>query len=168
MAFLDQSYSVDTLPESQSIEPIPSGWYTATITEASLNTTKSGTGKYIKVRYDITGPTHEGRVVFGNLNIRNANTDAERIGLQQLGELMRAIGLARVQDTDELIGGRCSIKVSVREDKTGQYGPQNDIRGWKATEGSRPPMAQPAATMPKPAQTTATAPAASSPPWAKR
>jgi hypothetical protein len=55
--------------------------------------------------YDITGPSHQGRVVFGNLNIKNANPKAEEIGRQQLGDIMRAIGLAKVTDTDQFIGG---------------------------------------------------------------
>ena len=137
MAFLDQTFSADDMPVSEkSYQVLPAGWYTATITGAELKATKAGTGQYIAIKYDITGPTHQGRIVFGNLNIRNPNPTAEEIGRQQLGEVMRAIGLAKVQDTDELIGGQLSIKVAIRS--SDQYGDQNEVKGFKAVAGSVP------------------------------
>jgi hypothetical protein len=70
MAFLGQTFNADDLPQGNTYEPLPAGWYTATIADAELKTTKDGSGQYIKVRYDITGPTHQGRVVFGNINTK--------------------------------------------------------------------------------------------------
>jgi hypothetical protein len=138
MAFLDQTFEADAMPVSEkSYEPLPAGWYTASITAAELKNTKAGTGQYIAIRYDIIGPSHQGRIVFGNLNIRNPNPKAEEIGRQQLGEVMRAIGIAKVQDTDELIGGQLSIKVDIRSSE--QYGDQNEVKGFKAIAGSTPP-----------------------------
>jgi hypothetical protein len=158
MAFLNETINTADLPESTGFDPIPAGTYTATITEAGLQDTKAGTGQYIKVRYDITGPTHQGRVVYGNLNIRNPNPKAEEIGRQQLGDLMRAIGLSSVNDTDQLVGGSCQIKVAVKP-ADGQYDASNEVKGWKAVNGSAPPA--PAAA-PKPAPA-----AANAAPWAK-
>lgn len=161
MAFLNETFSVDQLPQSTSnFEPLPAGWYSVTIAGAELKTTSAGTGQYIAVRYDVTGPTHQGRVVFGNLNIRNPNPKAEEIGRTQLGELMRAIGLASVQDTDQLIGGQLSIKLSIRTQEG--YEPTNDIKGFKALTGAAP-SAGFAASVPAQA-----APASATPPWAKR
>ena len=138
MAFLDQTFEADAMPVSEkSYEPLPAGWYTASITGAELKNTKAGTGQYISIRYDIIGPSHQGRIVFGNLNIRNPNPKAEEIGRQQLGEVMRAIGIAKVADTDELIGGQLSIKVDIRSSE--QYGDQNEVKGFKAIAGSTPP-----------------------------
>ena len=157
MAFLDQTFSADDMPVSEkSYEPLPAGWYTASITAAELKNTKAGTGQYIAIRYDIIGPTHQGRIVFGNLNIRNPNATAEGIGRQQLGEIMRAIGIAKVQDTDELIGGQLSIKIAIKVSE--QYGDQNEVRAFKAIAGSTPPA--PAAK--------AAASGKAAPPWQKK
>ena len=164
MAFLDEEFSVDTLPVgTNNFEPLPEGWYNATITAAEIKPTKAGDGKYIAVKYAITGPTHQGRVIFGNLNIKNASTKAEEIGRQQLGEIMRAIGLATVRDTDQLIGGNLGIKLTVR---TGEYA-GNEIKAFKALGGAAPSVmtsvpfgsSAPAATG---------APAKAAPPWAKK
>lgn len=159
MAFLSQSFDVSELPQaSKDYSVLPPGWYSATISGAEVKETKAGTGEYIAVKYSITGPTHQGRVIFGNLNIKNPNPKAEEIGRQQLGDIMRAIGLARVTDTDQLIGGSLVIKLDVKEDE--KYGERNEVKGFKAVMGavSGLPTAAPAAP----------AIAKAAPPWAKK
>lgn len=157
---LDEEFDVNALPVStQSFDPLPAGWYTASINNAEVKVTKSG-GKMIAIKYEILGPTHSGRFVFGNLNIKNANAQAEQIGRQQLGDIMRAIGLTRLSDTDDFIGGKLSIKVKVTQSE--QYGPGNEVNGWKALESGG---------LPKPSIPTASAPSSNSnsaPPWAKK
>ena len=162
MAFLSESIDLNELPAKTvgSFEPLPAGWYTATITQAELKDTKAGTGQYIKLRYDITGPSHQGRIVFGNLNIKNPNPKAEEIGRADLGEIMRAIGLGKVTDTDQLIGGQLGIKLAIKEDA--QYGASNEVKGYKSLSGSVAPSATPAAA---PAHAAAKSAA---PPWAKK
>jgi hypothetical protein len=154
MASID--FSIDDLPvSSNNFEPIPDGWYDATIVESSMKDTKAGTGEYIAVRYKIDGPSHQGRALFGNLNVKNPNPKAEEIGRQQLGEIMRAIGLVKVTNTDQLIGGQLSIKIVIKRDQ--QYGDGNDIKGFKAIAGVvRTSKASAPATLAKTA-----------PPWSK-
>jgi hypothetical protein len=156
MAQLLETFSVDSLPKptTGNFEPLPAGWYSVVVNGAEIKNTKAGNGQYIAVRYDVTGPTHQGRVVFGNLNIKNPNPKAEEIGRQQLGELMRAIGLSALQDTDQLIGGQLQIKLDVRESE--QYGASNDVKGFKVN-GSMPQVAAPIAASSKAA-----------PPWVKK
>lgn len=173
MANLGMTFDANELPQGNtgSYDPLPEGWYTANITGADLRQTKSGTGEYIAVRYDITGPTHEGRVVWGNLNIKNANPKAEEIGRQNLGELMRAIGLPKVTDTDDLIGGSLQIKLKIRTQEG--YSPSNDVAGFKAVgAGQQQPPAQQFANYTTPQQQQqAPAPqqqAAAAPPWARK
>jgi len=157
MARLDIGFTADELPESRGdYEPLPEGWYSAEIGDAEIRVTKDGTGQYIRCRYNITGPTKAGRVVFGNLNIMNKSQKAEEIGRQQLGELMRSIGLGRIEDTDQLIGCPLQIKLSIRPAENG-YAAQNEVRGFRAPEGAAPAKAVPAASSAKAA-----------PPWAKK
>ena len=162
MAFLTESFDINELPQGNSnFEPLPAGWYTSTITQAELKTTTSGNGEYIKLRYDITGPSHQGRVVFGNLNIKNPTVKAEEIGRQQLGDIMRAIGLAKVVDTDNLIGKQIGIKVSIKDDP--KYGLGNEVKGFKSVSGSTVP-----AVGVMPVKAAAPAPAKAAPPWVKK
>ena len=80
MANLNEVFTLDSLPTNStgSFDPIPVGWYAASVVDAVLKDSKSG-GQYINVRYDILGPTNAGRVVFGMITIRNANVKAEEI-----------------------------------------------------------------------------------------
>jgi hypothetical protein len=161
MAFLNEEFNVNELPQGNgNFEPLPAGWYTVTISQAELKPTKAGNGQYIKLRYDVTGPSHQGRVVFGNLNIKNANPKAEEIGRQQLGDIMRAIGLAKVTDTDQLIGGQIAIKLEVKEDA--QYGASNEVKAFKSVSGSVAPAAGVVLVGAQVAPTKA------APPWAKK
>ena len=162
MANLGEVFDVEFLPQGKtSFDPIPPGWYTVTIASAEVKATKNGTGQYIAIRYDVTGPTHQGRVIFGNLNIRNASPKAEEIGRQQLGELCRAIGLAKVGDTDQLVGHGLSIKVDI--EKSEQYGDKNQVRGFKPVAGGAPSVPVRSSVQNAPA-----APTKAAPPWAKR
>lgn len=174
---LGQTFNQNDLPEGNDGEftAIPAGDYQVEITEASLQDTKSGTGQYIKLRMDIIGPSHQGRVLFSNLNIRNQSEKAEQIGLQQLGDVIRAIGIPSLSDTDQLVGGNLSVKVKVKDDA--EYGDangkKNEIAAYKSMTGSKPPQANGGAPFVNGAATTQ-APAesasdkrTSAPPWAK-
>jgi len=147
MAYLNETFNANELPEDTgSFDPIPAGEYTVAISEATLNDTKAGTGQYIKLRMDVTGPTHQGRVLFANINIRNPNPKAEEIGRQQLGSIMRAIGLTSLQDTDQLIGGQMAVKVTIRPGNEQYPDPQNEVKGFKAISGSPAPAPTPQAS----------------------
>lgn len=158
MAFLGQEFSRNELPQGGGFDALPEGWYTATITQADIKPTKAGTGSYIGLRLDITGPTHQGRVIFTNLNINNPNPKAEEIGRQQLNQIMGALGLPTVKDTDQLIGGSLSVKLAV---KTENDESKNEVKGYRAISGSPIPAAVPKAEA-APAKTSA------APPWAKK
>ena len=158
---LNEEFSLDTLPKStSSFDPLPAGIYEVTITKAELKDNKAGTGQLISIRYDIVGPTHQGRVIFGNFNIKNPNPKAEEIGRQQLGEMMTAIGISKVNNTDQLIGARLKIKLVVRSSE--EYGEQNDIKGWSSVSGASIPKIS------ETSESTTAATSKASPPWAKK
>ncbi len=160
MASLGSVFNREELPKGDNFEPIPDGWYTATVKSAELKNTKDNTGKYVAVGYSITGPAHSGRVIFGNLNIKNRNAEAERIGMQQLGQVMEAIGLAKIQDTDQLIGGSLSIKVAYKAPVMERgpdgmdhekYPASNEIKGYKSLGGAAVPFPVPGTPAASPA-----------------
>lgn len=134
--------------------PVPAGWYDAVIKNAEIKETKAG-GHLINVRYDITGPTHAGRVVFGRINIHHpTNLQVGEIGKEQLAQIAAAIN-KRIADTDDLIGGELRIKVKVV--KSDQYGDSNDVNAYSKSLSAIPsgPVSAPAAK------------SGSTPPWVK-
>lgn len=160
MALLNIPIHTNSLPEGSGYGTIAAGWYGVTISKAEVKPTKAGTGEYINMMYTITGPTHQGRTVWGMINIRNPNPKAEEIGLQQLGELLRATGIAKLSDTDQLLGMALSVKVIIKQDDQGE---KNEIKGFKALQGGAIPSIKPAAAPAAP--TTATAPPFKNRPW---
>jgi hypothetical protein len=169
-------FSLDDLLEAldTSYDPLPPGWYQARVAAVEARPNKANTGQYLAVRYDIIGPTHQGRVIYGNLNISNPSAKAEQIGRQQLGQLMMAIGLERISDTDQLIGGTCEIKLEIRP-ADGQYKASNDVKAWKALEAratafSPQPSAAQSGAQPsaQPGAATSQALSGQTPPWKKR
>ena len=188
MAFLGQSFNVNSLPKDEGGEftPLPEGWYNVVVKDSQLKPTKDGSGQYISIRLTVEGPTHAGRGVFTNLNIVNKSPDAERIGRAQLRTILECGGVQEFSDTDQLIGIRLQVKVVVKparqDPATGRvYDADNEVKGYKAIEDAsmpafqQPPAAptlaaqppafqQPAPTYQAPQQAAQPVPAAA--PWA--
>ena len=155
-----ETINLNDLPkQTNDFAPIPAGDYTVSIKDAELKPTKDGSGQYIKLKLQVQAPAHVGRVIFSNLNIRNKSQAAETIGRQQLGAIMRALGLASVSDTDQLIGATIGIKVAIKEAQNG-YEAQNEVKAYKALTGNAP---SPATAPQAPATSTGKA----APPWLK-
>jgi hypothetical protein len=74
--------------------------------------------------------------------------------------------LAKVTDTDQLIGNSLSIKLDVKQDA--QYGASNEVKGFKSMSGSAAPAAASVPPFVKQAEAAQAATAKAAPPWAKK
>lgn len=158
MAQLDQSYDAESLPKS-TFDPVPAGRYEAVIHSASVENTKSG-GQMLKYRLDLMAPA-QGRVVFGTVTLKNANPKAVEIGKQQLGDLIRAAGIPRLTDTDQLVGCRVLARIGI--EKSEEYGDRNKVNGIQAIAGTNPMPSFGGASVETPKQE---APKGAKPAWA--
>ncbi len=180
MANLGQIYDAEQMPESTDFTPLPDGWYQAKVvssevkpTKAALEAMEAGArdtsakdDKYLNLQYEILGPTYQGRMVFGMINLDNKNDTAQRIGRAALTQLIFSAGLRNVSDDDQLIGAVCEIKLGLDKAKDG-YEAKNVIKAFRAIEGSkRPAVTGPGKPFGKPA-TPAKAPAQATAPKGK-
>lgn len=160
MSMLNFTFNEADLPKND-FELLPRGNYIAQIIKTEIKDNKSGTGNRLSMTFQILDGEKTGRMVFHDITIRNDNPIAEKIGREQLASLCKAVGLTHVGDTTELHERPMQIRVAIREDKTGQYEPRNEIKGFmpagKAPSNS---YAQPSA--PQQPQTQAAAA-----PWAR-
>ena len=86
-------------------------------------------------------------MIFKNFNIRNSNDKAVEIGYRELGQWCHSAGRPAINDTQELHGALVEFYVTTRNDPTGQYEPQNEIKRFrKPGTGALGPTV--AATMP--------------------
>lgn len=125
MGSLSEFIGPEGLPEREQrdFECLPDGWYSAEVLTADVCATKAGTGAYLAVQFAVTGPTHAGRRVWQNYTLRNPSSSAERIGREQLGELVRALGIQTPKDSDELVGNLCEIRLTTRQQEG--FAPRN-------------------------------------------
>lgn len=127
--------------EERDFSPIPPGEYTAMIVESEIKTTKSG--EMLVLVFEILDTDYKGRKVWNNLNIRNSSTEAEKIALAALKQVMTAVGKLSIKKSEELHNKRVKIDVTVRPgrpyEKDGkQYdgNPSNDIKNYHALVGT--------------------------------
>ncbi len=137
MATLGQRYDRESLPEATSFDPIPIGWYLATITSSDVKATKDGTGTYIDLQFTVVGPEYVGRIIFEKINIRNNSQKAEEIGLGTLRSLLAAASLPAIEDSDELLNATVEIKVGLEKPQEG-YEQRNNIKEFRAASGTIP------------------------------
>lgn len=129
MADLDMDFNTADVPEDdRSFSPLPAGEYLMQVIESELKDTKSGNGQQLVLTLEVIDGPNSGRKVWDRLNIRHVNADAQRIAQRALADLCLAVGLQGVRDSEELHFKPFTAKVTIREDKTGQYGPQNNVR----------------------------------------
>jgi hypothetical protein len=123
-------------------DPIPAGWYKAMMDESEMKPTKNGDGAYLACRFVILEGQYQGRKVFTNLNLRNANAQAQEIAFKQLSAIAHAVNILQVGDSSQLHNIPMQIKLKIRKDESGQYEDQNEIVNWKNVNeavGAAPP-----------------------------
>lgn len=93
-----------TTMEKKTYEPIPKGEYSVTLKNFEDKKTKKG-GRMIAAAFQVVGEgEHEGRLVFGNYNYENQNSEvAEKIAREQLGKFIAAA--SNGEDDFETLGG---------------------------------------------------------------
>lgn len=116
------------------LEPIPAGWYNATIIETEMKETNDKTGQYMEVVSQIADGPHKGRKLFDRLNLVNNNAQAVSIAYGTLKQIYNAVGKARVDTSAELHGLPLKVKVSLRPAETGRdgkaYEARNEVKGY--------------------------------------
>lgn len=156
------NFNLNELPDNESgFEPVPAGEYQVEIKKVEAKETRNKDGMYFNFRLDILGPSNAGRIIFAIVNVKNASEKAQQIGQGQLKDIMRALNLQSVSNTDQFVGGKLTVKIDI--EKSEQYGNSNRVRAFKAIGGSVAPMA--AVNPILNAAPAAPAVAGSTPPW---
>lgn len=156
------SFDAGTVAPQQAFVPVPAGVYQTMIVDSEIKPTKSGTGQMVIFTLQIVDGQHAGRKLFARINVRNANSEAERIGQSQLSALCHAAGVLQLQDTAQLHNRVVRTKVKIRKDEI--YGDSNECTNFEAVAG---PGAAPAGFAAPPAAQPAPPAAAPKAPWAK-
>ena len=144
-------------PQQRDYGVIAPGKYPAVINATDIKATKSGTGQYLEIEFQIIDGDYAGRRIWERLNINNENKKAEDIARERLAALCQALDIATLTDSDQLIDGQVVLGLEIDRKEPDR----NRVSGFWALDGA--PVAAPA---PKPAAAPA-APAAGRKPWQK-
>lgn len=156
-------FDAQTVSPTASLDPVPAGTYLSYITESSVNTTKDGSGQFLKLAFEVLEGQFKGRKIFNNLNIQNRNPDTQKYALADLSAICHATGQIKLTDTTALHHKPLKIKVSVQPEKDG-YPAQNRIKGYESVRpGQMIAQAAPVANAPQAAPQPSNAPA-----WANK
>jgi hypothetical protein len=128
---MNYGFDANSVPDSDpgdDFGPIPPGIYDAEIEAIEIKQTNAGTGEYFNFRWRIQGPTHAGRVHFEIVNWSNPSAKAQEIGRKQLAKASKAVNRPRFNHPNELVGGRCRLRLIVRDEK--EFGKSNRVAGY--------------------------------------
>jgi hypothetical protein len=106
------------------------GAYDARIVEAELRPVRSGDGRALQVAFELTDPQHFGRIVWARLHIETCNEHVQQIARQELAALCRAVGVASLTDTRDLLHKHARITLGVRRRDDGDT--TNVVRAYAA------------------------------------
>jgi len=145
------NFNANDVEPNAAIEAIPAGKYTAVITESELKPTKSGSGQFLELTFEVIEGEYKGRKVWARLNINNPNNKAEKIARGDLSAICRAVNVMQPKDSVDLhnLPMEITVKCKKRDDFTDLT---NEIKGY-APKGT---SVNPAAPAPQKAAT---------PPW---
>ena len=146
------NFNANNVDPATDFEPIPADKYVAVITDSEMKSTKSGSGHYLELTFQVIDGPYKNRLLWSRLNLDNPNAQAVQIAQGELSAICRAVGVMQPKDSIELhnLPLSVTVKCKKRED-TGDV--TNEIRGYAKKEAANG----------VPQQETM-----STPPWARR
>jgi hypothetical protein len=104
--------------DTSSYSELPEGQYVAVINKAERKPTKRGDAEYLSLEFQIVSDHQNGRKLWENLNLWNANQDAVKIAFASLASICKAVGVLKPTDTDQLVNKPMRITIKHKLDKS--------------------------------------------------
>ena len=101
--------TADYYEEKQTYTPLDEGQYLTTIIEADTASTKAGNGSLLKVVYQ----TQTERLVYDQFLLAHPSEGAVALGRKKLANLLKAVRIDELNDTDQLLKKEVVIDVTI-------------------------------------------------------
>lgn len=113
---LDTTQHERSIGEGAGNQPLPNGFYHSVVTRAELKDVKDNTAhKYLEVEFDITHPAEYGRrKVWEKFNLINGSAVTVKIAKEQLSDLAQCMGMATLNESDDLIGKEIAMVLGIQ------------------------------------------------------
>lgn len=124
-----QGFDANQVEPADDLEPIPVGKYVAVITDSEMKPTKSRTGNYLQLTFQIVEGEFANRLLWVRLNLDNPNATAVDIARRELSAICRSVGVLVPSDSTDLHNLPCMLTVKLkRRNDTGEL--QNEVKGY--------------------------------------
>ena len=122
------NFNASDIEPSAGFDAIPAGKYQAVIADSEMRPTKTGTGQYLWLEFEITAGEFKGRKLWSRLNLENPNLDAVRMARADLSAICHAVNVMNPHDSAEL--HNLPMTITVRCKKTADEEIVNEIKGY--------------------------------------
>jgi hypothetical protein len=137
-------FDANQVEPTGDFDPVPAGKYLAVVTDSEMKPTKSGTGSYLQLTFEIIDGPHKGRLLWARLNLDNPNATAVAIARAELSAICRAVGVLAPKDSVELHNLPLVIHVKCKKrDDTGEV--TNEVKGYSPKAALTESAVKPAA-----------------------
>ena len=142
-------FDVASVPPVQDFPVIPPGDYPVKIDKSEMKMNSKKTGHFLEVAMTVLAPPEGtvglegtiGRKLWGRMNLDNPSQACAEIAHREAAALWRSLGIPRIKDTQEILGGMLIACVKVKDGS-------NEVRTYEPlpTAGVAPlaPVAAPA------------------------
>lgn len=122
---------LSNVKDSGSFQPLPAGEYNLIVDEAEVKQTKAGTGEYINLKLKVLNGQYAERFIFTTFNFKNANKQAQDIGMSQLKGFLGAAGMnnQKLSNVVDMVGAKAVGVVKIKHDE--QWGDKNVVSYFK-------------------------------------
>ena len=148
------NFNATEVEPSAGFDVIPAGKYNAVISDSEMKDTRSGTGRYLQLEFEIIDGEFKNRKLWARLNLENPNPDAVRMARADLSAICRAVNVLTPRDSLEL--HNLPLVITVRCKKNQDDEMTNEIKGYAPKASAKASTSAP--------QTGAD----NNPPWARR
>lgn len=103
MIFSDNDFKTSS-QKLAIFKDLPPGLYSVRITGEESKLTKSGTGEYLQLTFEIIDGPYAGNRIFDRLNLRNPSDRAMEIARKTLVSICEAVSVIGLKESSELLG----------------------------------------------------------------
>ena len=155
MSIFDNGFDPNSV-EAPSTDLLPVDWYVAVATKVEPKDNQAKGAKWLDCEFEIVDGPHARRKVWTNITTSNQSETATQIGLSQLSAWCKALNVAILKDSSDLMNKPMLIHVKIEKGTNG-YSDKNKVVNHKPHGGAAAPQGQPQ---------QAPATEGSKPPWA--
>ena len=138
-SYLETAFETEKEEGTPALELLPMDRYTAEVVHASAGPTKNGMGYGVNITWRVCEGSYDGRCVFQSVLLQHDNPDVMKWGRQRFKDILSALNITGdVTDLDVLYNKPAKIVVKIKEDRSGQYQPKNEVVRVISLAAARP------------------------------